>query len=454
MKQFVAGSATTISSMWLVKRVDGTVLAFTDHDVDLTFDLEAWLTAAGISVTPWILGTGSQTYKAASGYTPSDVATSGALNVDNMEIHGVLVSPSITEADLNAGLWDAADICNFQVNWNAPGLLALTSITRSGSTATATAAAVHGLSANYGPFLVTIYGAAESAYNGTHSVTPTTTTKFTFTVSGTPATPATGSLFYQVIYGAIIERIGKLGEVTIERGAFKAELRGLMQAYTRSIGEIMSPSCRADLGDARCTVDLTPFTVTSTITSVNPDGVTLYDTARTEPGPTGELAISTISIADPGRVFLGTTVPWADGFPVTIGGVLGPTIVNTDTVVRNPSGSHFDLPISLVGQPAYISGGFVWPLGATSGYFDGGLITFTSGLNTGLSMEVKNYVPGVIVMQLPMPYTVAPGDAYTMHAGCDKSLATCRDRFNNVVNMRAEPYLPGVDKLVQVGRHG
>jgi uncharacterized phage protein (TIGR02218 family) len=48
---------------------------------------------------------------------------------------------------------------------------------------------------------------------------------------------------------------------------------------------------------------------------------------------------------------------------------------------------------------------------------------------------------------------VQAGDEYIATAGCDKSLATCRDRFNNVINFRGMPYLPGTDKILQIGRH-
>lgn len=70
-------------------------------------------------------------------------------------------------------------------------LAAISSITRSGSTATVTTATAHGLiTGDY----VTISGAAQTEYNVTATVTVTSTTIFTYTVSGTPATPATGTL--------------------------------------------------------------------------------------------------------------------------------------------------------------------------------------------------------------------------------------------------------------------
>lgn len=33
---------------------------------------------------------------------------------------------------------------------------------------------------------------------------------------------------------------------------------------------------------------------------------------------------------------------------------------------------------------------------------------------------------------------------------CDKQLSTCRDTFHNVINFRGEPFVPGIDRLLQV----
>jgi hypothetical protein len=34
-------------------------------------------------------------------------------------------------------------------------------------------------------------------------------------------------------------------------------------------------------------------------------------------------------------------------------------------------------------------------------------------------------------------------------AGCDKELDTCIARFNNAVNFRGEPFVPGTDKILK-----
>jgi uncharacterized phage protein (TIGR02218 family) len=39
----------------------------------------------------------------------------------------------------------------------------------------------------------------------------------------------------------------------------------------------------------------------------------------------------------------------------------------------------------------------------------------------------------------------APGDRFTVRAGCDKHFATCRAKFSNPENFRGFPHLPGND---------
>ncbi len=43
---------------------------------------------------------------------------------------------------------------------------------------------------------------------------------------------------------------------------------------------------------------------------------------------------------------------------------------------------------------------------------------------------------------------MAPGDLLRLEAGCDKRLETCRLKFDNVVNFRGFPHIPGEDWLI------
>jgi len=269
----LASEVTTLAGCWKLTRRDSTVLGFTDHDQDIIMD--------GI------------TYAASTGFTPSAVQNSGTLSVDNLDVEGMLISGSITEADILAGLYDFAEIEIFQVNY--------TDLTQ----------------------------------------------------------------------GTLQLRRGWLGEVSLYKQQFIAEVRGLTQRLSQTIGELYSSSCRATLGDSRCKVDMMANTVTGSVFTSS-SNLQFTDSARTEASDT----------------------------------------------------------------------------------FSFGTVTFTSGANNGISMEVKEYIytsglAGQLVLVLPMPYPILSGDSYSLTKGCDKTLTTCFLRFNNVVNFRGEPLVPGLDRMLE-----
>jgi len=68
---------------------------------------------------------------------------------------------------------------------------------------------------------------------------------------------------------------GTIGEVERRDAAFTAELRGPTHAFAASPVELLSPECRADLGDRRCRVDLARWTGTARVTGCAGSVVTL-----------------------------------------------------------------------------------------------------------------------------------------------------------------------------------
>lgn len=161
--------------------------------------------------------------------------------------------------------------------------------------------------------------------------------------------------------GRNVIRVGTLGEVRGGRSKFNAELRGMMQAFSRKIGSITTKECTADFGDSRCGIALATWTVTGSVDSVA-ENRTVSDDARTE-------------VAD---------------------------------------------------------------------HFTGGKILWLTGANAGLAMEVKRSAVGELELQHPMPFPIAEGDEYSVHAGCQKRFSEdCVAKFNNAVNFRGFPYLPG-----------
>ena len=53
-----------------------------------------------------------------------------------------------------------------------------------------------------------------------------------------------------------------------------------------------------------------------------------------------------------------------------------------------------------------------------------------------------------------MPSPSSPGDAFTVTAGCDKHLATCKAKFANAVNFRGFPHIPGNDYVIAFASPG
>ena len=79
-------------------------------------------------------------------------------------------------------------------------------------------------------------------------------------------------------------------------------------------------------------------------------------------------------------------------------------------------------------------------------------MTFTGGANAGLSVEVKTHRKSdAVALDLwqAMPEPIAVGDAFTVTAGCDKRFSTCHDKFDNVVNFRGFPHIPGNDFVIR-----
>jgi len=148
---------TTLCRCWIVRRRDGTVQGFTDHDGDLAIE--------------------DVTCRAGTGFTSSEATARFDLSASGADIAGALSDETLSEADLAAGRYDAATVETWLVDWSAPALRVLTAR-------------------------------------------------------------------------------GTLGEVKREGRAFTAELRGLADALAQPSGRLYTARCNADLGDARCTVDL------------------------------------------------------------------------------------------------------------------------------------------------------------------------------------------------------
>jgi uncharacterized phage protein (TIGR02218 family) len=87
-------------------------------------------------------------------------------------------------------------------------------------------------------------------------------------------------------------------------------------------------------------------------------------------------------------------------------------------------------------------------LAQAAGYFDLGVIQFTSGANAGISRSVKTHTGSTLSVMQPWPAPVASGDAFKAWPGCDKTRSTCETKFSNTIRFRGHPYIPMPETVV------
>lgn len=71
-----------------------------------------------------------------------------------------------------------------------------------------------------------------------------------------------------------------------------------------------------------------------------------------------------------------------------------------------------------------------------------GLITMTSGANAGVQRTCKLHSTSALQSLQPWPAPVAPGDTFTLRAGCDRLRGTCQSKFANLNRFRGTPFVP------------
>jgi len=112
------GGCTTLATAWILRRTDGVVRGFTDHDGDLV--------VAGVPC------------RAASGFDATAAAEKLGFATGTAELAGALVDDAITAADLRAGRYDGARVEVHLVDWTEPALhvllrvMTLGAVTREG----------------------------------------------------------------------------------------------------------------------------------------------------------------------------------------------------------------------------------------------------------------------------------------------------------------------------------
>lgn len=97
---WLEGPLTSTAYGWRLERRDGVTLGFTSHDRDVEID--------GLLL------------RASPGMMPSSITESLGLDVDGLDVRGVLTADAIRADDLHAGRWDGAHLSIFLFDWTEP----------------------------------------------------------------------------------------------------------------------------------------------------------------------------------------------------------------------------------------------------------------------------------------------------------------------------------------------
>ena len=82
--------------------------------------------------------------------------------------------------------------------------------------------------------------------------------------------------------------------------------------------------------------------------------------------------------------------------------------------------------------------------GAASGYYQNGVVTFTSGLNTGTMVAVSGYDGTTLSLVVPLPNVPQVGDTFTVYPGCARTTAACA-AYGNSTRFRGCPFVPAAE---------
>jgi hypothetical protein len=465
----IAQGVTTLATLFRVVRRDGAILGFTDHDRDLPFE--------------------SLVYESSSGYARTAIQNNRDLSVDNLELTVLLDSPRITKEDLRTGRYDDASFEMRLANWAdlTQGAIKL----RAGHLG-------RGLLRD-GTFTLELRGLAGRLER----------------VIGDVASPRCRADVFDTTNVVLMKRCG-LSDLAVDPNTTltfrrdnrahsvitskrQFQIQGAVAAGSTLAFTLTNPGAESG-STAGWTVVAGQWTAVGTVLTIAPHtGAFQFRADETTPVAPSNILEQTVDLVagglaagtiDSGLQDLELRVWLASETVTNQTAFIGLRITDANNVVLQdevtaitpvpgstytqfthhrvlPALARFATIRLVMNNASAISGRWLFDdvtldaqdeghlaLPTIAAYFTGGLLSWISGANKGLAMEVKLFTSGVgpggeLKLFLPMPYTIAENDRFLIWPGCNKTLAHCSTKFNNVVNFRGEPHLPGRDRLIQ-----
>jgi uncharacterized phage protein (TIGR02218 family) len=190
--------------------------------------------------------------------------------------------------------------------------------------------------------------------------------------------------------GDLLLRTGTVGQVKMAAGAFQAEIRGLCYKLSTVIGSLFGPICRSQFGSGANGIDMQS--------------------------------------------------QWLCMVDVT-------AYAQTGYVSSVPDALHL-VPLATGGVVLKQVGSATPTAAAPADWFDDGYIEFTSGALDGQAFEIRSWDGTTLTLYLPLPAMPAVNDTFSIEPGCDHTVYDCNYKFGNIVNFHGEPFMPGMDSIL------
>jgi hypothetical protein len=441
LKAHLAGTVTTLAICWRIVRHDGNVYAFTSFDQDLTI--------SGV------------TYKSTIGFSRSNIATGSTGQVDNLEVVGVFDTGGIVEQDLKNGLFDYASIYLFAVNWAdltqgivrlRRGWLGECTRSPSGGFLAELRGMTQALVQEFGNIWLPLCRAdlgdsqcripikpsvwTPGIYNGPRD---STIAGGTYVQAATQNTDALLVAIFEATTGGTSGSTEPAWNTAIGATTTDGSVVWTSRPYYRGLGTVVS------------TIDQRSFTTTAlvlpavNVVASNQAVISVRENVSSGTTITVDTGVNSWA----GRFAYDTSLNDAVNYIYQyLSAAALPNLVVTRyqsaIILVNNSGQTGDITKTGDALRGIVISNFGTPP------LNGGVLTWISGLNSGVSMELKNYIAGSSTAQLwlAMKYPIQVGDRFLVYAGCDKRRETCNNVYSNILNFRAEPDMPGFDFLL------
>ena len=243
-------------------------------------------------------------------------------------------------------------------------------------------------------------------------------------------------------------RRGNLGSFEFDEGSVRVQLLGMLQKmHSSTTVELVSGGCRVrKFGDGadqypRCKIRLGAPTWQAT---------TAYSPAR-QPGSAGGAAGTEEVVVKPttynDRWFVLTTAGTSGGTEPSWDTTIGNTTADGTAVWTAIQAREIEATIASISNHLQFTINYAGD--APDAFLTFGYVIFNAGENINIRRPIASWdlATTTVTLALPVNLLLAVSESVTLVAGCDRTVLTCRDTYDNLKNYRGEPFLRGNDSF-------